>query len=200
MQDLLIAATPPFVAAVLAAAGVWLRARSGTQRSARRVEEARAKIAVIKSVLDAHAGEVNGSHDDTREMLMADLDAAYRQMRVFEEVAQRDRAHGRAPDLARAVLLTDHHPRTFVAWSAYVLYYLSLAWALLWLATAIMFGLIGAFADTQESFGTRIATATGITVLALAIGLGPAIVLHLLARLAVGDGGAARSGPPTVEP
>jgi hypothetical protein len=200
MQDLLIAATPPFVAAVLAAAGVWLRARSGTHRDARRVEEARAKIAVIRSVLDAHAGDANGSHDDTRQMLMADLDAAYREMRVFEEVAQRDEARGRASDLARAVLLMDRQPRTVVARSAYVLYYLSLAWALLWLAAAIMFGLAGAFTDTQESFGTRIATATGITVLALAVGLGPAIVLHLLARLAVGDGGAARSGRPTVEP
>jgi hypothetical protein len=199
MQDLLVAATPPIVAAVLAAAGVWLRARSSTQRRVRRVEEARARIAVIRSVLDAYADDPSGRHDDTREMLMADLDAAYRQMHVVEEAAEQDHARGRAADLARTVLLMDHQPRTMVARATWVLYYLSLAWALLWLATAVMFGLVGAFVDTQQSFASRVATAMGITVLALAIGLAPAIVLHLVARLAAGDGRDARSGPPPVE-
>jgi hypothetical protein len=191
-MDLLVAATPPIVAAVLAAAGVWLRARSSTQRSAQRLMEAQTRIAVIRSLLDAYADDPSGSHDDTRKILMADLDAAYRQMHVVEEATQQDKAGLGAADLARTVLLTNHHPRTIVARATWVLYYLSLAWALLWLATAIMFGLVGAFVDTQQSFASRMATAMGITVLALAIGLAPAVVLHLVARLAAGDGRDAR--------
>ncbi|WP_107773690.1 hypothetical protein [Nocardioides sediminis] len=200
MQDLLIAATPPIVAAVLAAAGVWLRARSGTQRSARRVSAAQARIGTITSMLAAYGDDTSDSHEATKEMLRRELDAAYAELRLATEDAQQDEDRGRSADLLRAVLLMDHQPGTVVARVAWVLYYLSLAWALLWFAAAILFGLAGAVADSGESFGARMAMAMGITVLALAIGLAPAIVLHLVARLAAGGGRAARSSPPAPEP
>jgi hypothetical protein len=200
MQDLLIAATPPIVTAVLAAAGVWLRARSSTQRRARRMNEAQARIALITSLLDAHGDDPTTLNEDTKKIMLDDLDAAFREMHALGEAAQQDHDHVTAADLARTVLLLDHQPRTIVAWVAWVLYYLSLAWALLWLAAAIMFGLFGAFADSEQPFGARLATAMGITVLALAVGLAPSIVLHLVARLTAGYGRAARSGPPTVGP
>jgi hypothetical protein len=188
MQDLLVAATPPIVAALLAAAGVWLRARSSTQRSARRVADAQARISTITSLLAAYDGDPSGSHEATKEMLRRDLDAAYADLRLAMDGARQDRDRVRSAGLLRAVLLTDRRPRTVVAWVAWVLYYLSLAWALLWLAAAILFGLAGAVGDTGQPFGTRIAFAVGITVLMLAIGLAPAMVLHLLARLAAGEG------------
>jgi hypothetical protein len=188
MQDVLVAATPTIVAAILAAAGVWLRNRSGAQRSARRVEQARSRIAVITSVLDAYSADPSGPHAAAKDQLFADLYDAYQQVRGAEQAAQREADRDGATDLTRAVLLLDSRPATLLARVAQVVYYLSLAWALLWLAAAIMFGLIGAVAQTEETLGTRLATSFGITVLALAIGLSPAVVLHLVARLAAGSG------------
>jgi hypothetical protein len=188
MQDVLVAATPPIVAALLAAAGVWLRNRSGAQRSARNVEQARSRIAVITSVLDAYTADPTGTHAEARDQLFADLRDAYQQVRGAEQAAQREADRDGATDLTRAVLLLDSRPATLLARVAQVVYYLSLAWALLWLAAAMMFGLVGAVAETEETLGTRLATSFGITVLALAIGLAPAVVLHLVARLAAGSG------------
>ena len=188
MQDVLVAATPPIVAALLAAAGVWLRNRSGAQRSARNVEQARSRIAVITSVLDAYTADPTGAHAEARDQLFADLRDAYQQVRGAEQAAQREADRDGATDLTRAVLLLDSRPATLLARVAQVVYYLSLAWALLWLAAAMMFGLVGAVAETEETLGTRLATSFGITVLALAIGLAPAVVLHLVARLAAASG------------
>jgi hypothetical protein len=188
MQDVLVAATPTIVAALLAAAGVWLRNRSGAQRSARNVEQARSRIAVITSVLDAYTADPTGTHAEARDQLFADLRDAYQQVRGAEQAAQREADRDGATDLTRAVLLLDSRPATLLARVAQVVYYLSLAWALLWLAAAMMFGLVGAVAETEETLGTRLATSFGITVLALAIGLAPAVVLHLVARLAAGSG------------
>lgn len=188
MQDVLVAATPTIVAALLAAAGVWLRNRSGAQRSARNVEQARSRIAVITSVLDAYTADPTGAHAEARDQLFADLRDAYQQVRGAEQAAQREADLDGATDLTRAVLLLDSRPATLLARVAQVVYYLSLAWALLWLAAAMMFGLVGAVAETEETLGTRLATSFGITVLALAIGLAPAVVLHLVARLAAGSG------------
>lgn len=196
MQDILIAAIPPIVTAVLAAAGVWLRSRSRAQRTARGVAEARSRIVVITSLLDAYAGDPTRNHDEVKQQLLQDLDAAYRQMRGAEEAAQREQTGGGAEALTRAVLLLDVPASTIVARAALALYYLSLAWTLLWLAAAVMFGLIGAFVDTQDSFGSRLAGSLAITVLALAIGLAPAVVLHLVARMAAGAGDrTGRRGP-----
>lgn len=195
MQDILIAATPPIVTAILAAAGVWLRSRTGAHRAARRVEAARSRIVAITSVLDAYAGDPTRDHDEAKEQLLRDLDAAYQQMRVAEEAAQRERARGGVASLTRAVLLLDQDASTGVAKAALVLYYVSMAWVLLWLAAAAMFGLAIAFMDTEDSFGARFASSLGITVLSLAIGLAPAVVLHLVARLAAG--GTGRTENPT---
>jgi hypothetical protein len=184
MQDVLVAATPTIVATMLAAAGVWLRNRSGAQRSARRVEQARSRIAVITSVLDVYAADPTGAHAAAKEQLFADLHDAYQQVRGAEQAAEREDDRDGLADLARSVLLLDSHPSTLPARVAQVVYYLSLAWTVLWLAAALMFGLVGAVADSEETFGTRIATSFAITVLALAIGLAPAVVLHLVARLA----------------
>lgn len=188
MQDVLVAATPTIVAAILAAAGVWLRNRSGAQRSARRVEQARSRLAVIISVLGAYAADPTGAHAEAKDQLFADLHDAYQQVRGAEQAARREDGRDGLTDLTRTVLLLDSRPSTLPARVAQVVYYLSLAWTLLWLAAAIMFGLIGAVAQTEETFGTRLATSFGITVLALAIGLAPAVVLHLVARLAAGSG------------
>lgn len=150
---------------------------------------------MITSMLDAYAGDPSRNHDEVKQQLLQDLDAAYRQMRGAEEAAQRERTAGGVATLARAVLLLDLPASTIVARAALALYYLSLAWTLLWLAAAVMFGLIIAL-DTQGSFGSRLASSLGITVLALAIGLAPAIVLHLVARMAAGSGDrTARRGP-----
>ena len=195
MQDILIAAIPPIVTAVLAAAGIWLRSRSRAQRTARGVAEARSRIAVITSMLDAYAGDPTRNHDEVKQQLLQDLDVAYRQMRGAEEAAQQEKTGGGVAALTRVVLLLDLPASTIAVKSALALYYLSLAWTLLWLAAAVMFGLIMAL-DTQGSFGSRLASSLGITVLALAIGLAPAVVLHLVARMSAGSGGrTVRRGP-----
>lgn len=197
MQDVLIAATPPIVTAILAAAGVWLRSRTRAQRSARAVEAARSKIAVITSVLDVYPSDPAHDHDEAKEQLLRDLDAAYQELRLATQTARREKTGGGVASLTRTVLLLDLPASTVVARAAMVLYYLSLAWTLLWLAAAVMFGLGIAFMDSEDSFGSRLAASFGITVLALAIGLAPAVVLHLVARMAAGGSDRApQPGPP----
>ena len=196
MQDVLIAAIPPLVTAILAAAGVWLRGRSRAHRTARRVEAARSRIAVITSVLDVYPNGSTHDHDAAKQQLLRDLDVAYQEMRVAEETARREKAGGGAASLTRAVLLLDRQAPTIVSRAALALYYLSLAWTLLWLAAAVMFGLGTAFLESEDSFGARLATSLGITVLALAIGLAPAIVLHLVARMTAGGSDRATAGGP----
>ena len=182
MQDVLIAAIPPIVAALLAAAGVWLRRRSYAQGTERAGDEARARIAVITSVLDAYRNDPGHDHSQEVQRLMTDLGDAYAQMHAAEEAATRERQGGGTESVARAILLLDRRPSTVTAWVLQALYYLSLAWVLLWLAAAVLFGASIAFAG-EDSFGVRLAMSFGITVLALAIGLAPALVLYLLVRM-----------------
>lgn len=184
MQDVLVAATPPIVAAVVAAAGVWLRRRSQAHSGERAVEEARSRIAVITSVLDVY--RIDPTRGQEQQQLMKDLDEAYRQMYAVEEAAKRETSGAGMTPLARAVLLLDRRPSTAAARAVQALYYVSLAWVLLWLAAAVLFGLGIAFTDTQDSFGVRFAMSLGITVLALAIGLAPAFVLYLVVRMSTG--------------
>ena len=191
MQDVLIAAIPPIVAALLAAAGFWLRRRSYAQSSERAAADARSRIAVITSVLDAYRSDPTHDHDAEQQQLMKDLGEAYRQMYAVEAAAKRDRSGWGMAPLARAVLLLDRRPATTTAGVVQALYYLSLAWVLLWLAAAVLFGSAIAFTETQESFAVRLATSLGFTVLALAIGLAPALVLYLVVRMS----GAASSQP-----
>lgn len=192
MQDVLVAATPPIVAALLAAAGVWLRRRSQAHSGERAVEEARSRIAVITSVLDVYRNDPTRGQE--QQQLMKDLDEAYRQMYAVQEAAKRETSGAGMAPLARAVLLLDRRPSTATARAVQALYYVSLAWVLLWLAAAVLFGLGIAFMETQDSFGLRFATSLGITVLALAIGLAPALFLYLVVRMSGGSHHPARSG------
>lgn len=188
MQDVLVAATPPIVAALLAAAGVWLRRRSHVHSGERAVEEARSRIGVITSVLEVYRNSPAGDHDNDQEQqrLMNDLDEAYRQMYAVEADAERERSSAEMARLVRAVLMLDRRPSTAMSRAAQALYYVSLAWVLLWLAAAIMFGLAIAFTESPDSFGVRLAMSFGITVLAMAIGLAPTLVLYLVVRMSAG--------------
>jgi hypothetical protein len=200
MQDVLVAATPPIVTALLAAAGVWLRRRSQTRSGQRALEDARSRIAVITSVLEAYRADPSGDHGQQEQQLMRDLSEAYRQMYAVE-AAHREGSGGGITALARAVLLLDRQPSTATARAVQALYYVSLAWVLLWLAGAILFGLGIAFAESQDSFGVQFAMSLGITVLALAIGLAPALVLHLIFRMSGGrPHRLGQDGQPTASP
>jgi hypothetical protein len=184
MQDLLVAATPPIVTALLAAAGVWLRRRTQAHSGTRAVEESRSRVALITSMLDAYGDDPTRAAE--RERLMSELDQAYQQMQAGREAATRDRGGTGLTPLAREVLLLDRRPVKVLSVAVQALYYVSLAWVLLWLAAAVMFGLGIAVMESQDSFGMRLAMSLGITLLALAIGLAPAVVLHLLARMSAG--------------
>jgi hypothetical protein len=198
MQDVLVAATPPIVAALLAAVGVWLRRRSQAHSGERAIEEARSRIAVITAVLEAYRDDPTRGQE--RQQLMKDLDEAYRQMYAVEKAARRDGGGARMTPLARTVLMLDRRPSTVPAKIVQGLYYVSLAWVLLWLAAAVLFGFAIAFAESQDSFGVRVATSLGITVLSLVIGLAPALVLYLVARMSGGapttHGGQDEQGAP----
>ena len=196
MQDIVVAATPPIVAALLAAAGVWMRRRSQAHSGERAVEEARSRIAVITSVLEVYRNDPTRVQE--RQQLMKDLDEAYRKMYAVEEAAKRGRDGAGIVPLARSLLLLDRRPSTVTARVAQALYYVSLAWVLLWLAAAVLFGLAIAFTDTQGSFGVRFVMSLGITVLALAIGLAPALVLYLVVRMS-GDTPTTRPGHDVTE-
>jgi hypothetical protein len=191
MQDLLVAATPPIVAALLAATGVWLRRRRQAHSGERAVEEARSRIAVITSVLDVYRNDPTRGRE--QQQLMKDLDEAYGQMYAVQEAAKRETSGAGIGPLVRAVLLLDWRPSTATARAVQALYYLSLAWVLLWLAAAVLFGLGIAFMESPDSVGVRFAMSLGITVLALAIGLAPAFVLYLVVRTS-GGGSTTRPG------
>ena len=197
MQDVLVAATPPVVTALLAVAGVWLRRRSSAQSGARAVEEARSRITVITTMLDIYRNDPARGRE--QQQLMKDLDEAYRHMYSAQQATIRQASGGGLAPVGRAVLLLDRRPTTATAKVAWALYYLSLAWVLLWLAAALMFGLGIAFLDTPDSFGLRLAMSFGITVLALAIGLAPAVALHLLARM-LAEPSTVRPTPPAPVP
>jgi hypothetical protein len=190
MQDVLVAATPPIVTALLAAAGVWLRRRAQARSGIRAVEEAQSRITVIISMLDAYRDDPTRARE--REQLMKELDGAYQQMHAGREAATQGSNGLDLGSLAREVLLLDRRPRGIVSGTVQALYYVSLAWVLLWLAASVLFGLGIALMESPESFGTQLATSLGITLLGLAIGLAPAFVLHLLARMS--------SGAPTTSP
>jgi hypothetical protein len=168
-----------------------MRRRSQAQSGERAIEEARSRIAVITSVLEVYRNDPTRAEE--RQQPMKDLDDAYRQMYAVEEATKRERAGAGIAPLARSVLLLDRRPSTVAARVAQVLYYVSLSWVLLWLAAAVLFGLGIAFTETQDSFGVRFVMSLGITVLALAIGLAPALVLYLVVRMS-GDAPTARPG------
>jgi hypothetical protein len=148
------------------------------------VEEVRSRIAVITSVLDVYRNDPTRGQE--QQQLMKDLDEAYRQMYAVQEAAKRATGVAGMAPLARAVLLLDRRPSTTAAKVVQALYYVSLAWVLLWLAAAVLFGLLIAFTETQDSLSVRFGMSLGITVLALAIGLAPAFVLHLVVRMSAG--------------
>lgn len=201
MLDFLVAATPPVVTALLAALGVWLRRRFHDRGGQRAAEDARARISLITSMLDAYRGDPTRSHAVEEEQLLADLAEAYRRLTAAEATARPRRGRD-VSATAATLLLLDRRATSAAAKVFQVLYYLSLAWALLWLAAAVLFGLAIAFGDDQGSFGVRLASSFGVTVLALAVGLAPSLVLLLLARTtsqprSVGAAGVVHGAAPT---
>lgn len=183
MENILVAATPAIVAALLAALGVWVRRRSRADRARRALEEARSRIAVISSWLDAHrALDMAGEHPDARRRALDDLERAYTLVRAAELAVERQHEAWTFKPLIAAAFLIDARPASALSKTLQILYYVSLAWACLWLAAALMFGLGIAFTDTSGSFGEQLAFSFGITLLCLAVGLVPSLILFLIFR------------------
>jgi hypothetical protein len=85
--------------------------------------------------------------------------------------------------LVEAVLTLHLRPATWPARILGIVYYLSLAWLLLWLAAAVLFGVtIAVVDDPSMSFLSRMGMSAGIFMLCLAIGAAPPLVLYLVYR------------------
>jgi hypothetical protein len=120
-----------------------------------------------------------------RDRALADLDRAYALIAWTQEAARREQGVSGFGALVNTIFLLDTHPSSAVAKTVRVLYYVSLAWVALWVAAALMFGVAGAaleIPETSSSLALRLAIAFGISVLCLAVGLSPALVLYLIDR------------------
>jgi hypothetical protein len=142
---------------------------------------------VISAWLSAHRDlDPSGEHEQARRQALADLEKTYERITQAETIAAREHNESSLSLIARTVLLLDSRPPSAVARTVMILYYVSLAWVVLWVAAAFLFGLGVAVTDPSGSFGERLAFSFGITVLCLAVGLAPALLLFLLYRMSTG--------------
>ncbi|HZO66300.1 MAG TPA: hypothetical protein VFB74_14965 [Kribbellaceae bacterium] len=184
MEAILVAATPTIVAALLASLGVWLKRRSRRSRADAARTEARERIAVIKAWLDAHqALAPSAENSEARHRALADLESTYDMLATTEERAKHDSEALRIMPLLKAALLLNSTPPSIPARLVLIVYYVSLGWFVLWVAAAVLFGVgVAAMDDPASALAEQLAFAFGITVLSLAIGLAPALLLYLIYR------------------
>ena len=184
MEAILVAATPTIVAAFLASLGVWLKRRSRRSRADAARIEARERIAVIKAWLDAHqALAPSAEHSAARRRALADLESTYELLATTEERAKHDSDTLRIVPLMKAALMLNSTPSSVPARIVLTIYYVSLVWLVLWVAAAVLFGVGIAAMDTPaNTLAEQLAFAFGITVLSLAVGVAPSLLLYLIYR------------------
>ena len=197
MEAIVIAAIGPLLTAGLAALGFVLRRRLHEHdlktRHERAVARATAQITALEHLLRVYeAAAEPAEREPVRRQVLAgldqaraDLEHAYAALRGAGVTAPR----GGTTDLpavrrlVEAVLMLHLRPATWPARILGIVYYLSLAWLLLWLAAAVLFGVtIAVLDDPSMSFLSRMGMSAGIFMLCLAIGAAPPLVLYLVYR------------------
>ena len=197
MEAIVVAAIGPLLTVGLAALGFVLRRRLHEHdlktRHERAVARATAQITALEHLLRVYeAAAEPAEREPVRRQVLAGLDQA----RAERARVRRTARAGGVPAprvgttdlpavrrLVEAVLMLHLRPATWPARILGIVYYLSLAWLLLWLAAAVLFGVtIAVVDDPSMSFLSRMGMSAGIFMLCLAIGAAPPLVLYLVYR------------------
>jgi hypothetical protein len=186
-MEVLVAAIPPTLAALFAALGLRAQQRNRRNRRSAELAEARDRISAIQAWLETFEA-LTGKSEAAPERIraLADLQVAYDLIARTEEETRNERATSTLQVAAEAVLLLDVRSRSRTATILQIVYYVSLVWTTIWLAAALMFGVVIAVSDPEETLSQRVGFSLGISVLCLAIGIAPAFLLNLVYRAANG--------------
>jgi hypothetical protein len=198
MEAIVVAAIGPLLTAGLAALGFVLSRRLHEHdlntRHERAVARATAQITALEQLLRVYEAAAEPAERETvrrqvlagLEQARADLEHAYAALRGAGDVTAPRGGTTDLPAVRRlveAVLMLHLRPATWPARILGIVYYVSLAWLLLWLAAAVLFGVtIAVMDDPSMSFLSRMGMSAGIFMLCLAIGAAPPLVLYLVYR------------------
>jgi hypothetical protein len=180
------AAIGPLITALLAALGFWLRdirqRRNREQAYRQALDQAREQVDFIEGWLRTHQQLASPEqHEQARQRALADLQQAY--ARVDQSLAAL-RSH-KEPLTARSVLvkllLLESRPHTTAATVLGVLYYVALAWFLLFVSGGVLISLMSTATNTSDSLLADVGMALGLFLISLTIGVAPALPLYWLA-------------------
>ena len=186
MGAVIVAATGPLVTALLAALGFWLRdirqRRNREQAYRQALDQAREQVDFIEGWLRTYQQLASPEqHEQARQRTLADLQQTYARV---DQALVAVRSH-KEPLTARSVLakvlLLESRPHTTAARVLGALYYVALAWFLLWVSGGILLGLVTPGTSTSDSLLTDVGMALGLFILSLAMGVAPALPLDWLA-------------------
>ncbi len=190
VQSVIAAAVGPILTALLAALGFWLRdrrqSRNRQQAYQRALEESSDQVAFIRTWLDAHQQIASPqAHEQARAQALSDLERAYvRVEQARDAVGRRSEPFSVRRGLKRLLLLDSMHTTSAKIWG--VVYYLSLAWLLVFGTFGLMIGLLSPFTGSSGSLLGEVLAGLGLSVFALAIGVAPTLPLHWLVVAADG--------------
>jgi len=189
VDAVIVAATGPLVTALLTALGFWLREirrrRNREQAYRQALNQAHEQVAFIEDWLRTYQQVASPEqHEQARQRALSELQQTYARV---DQTLVAVRSH-KQPLTARSVLakllLLESRPHTTAAKVLGALYYVALAWLLLWVSSGVFLGLVSPSTTTSESLLTEVGLALGFFFFCLAIGVAPALPLYWLAVLA----------------
>jgi hypothetical protein len=167
VDAVLAAAIGPLVTALLAALGFWLREirhrRNREQAYRQALDQAREQVDFIESWQRTYQQLASPEqHEQARQRALADLQQTYARV---DQTLVAVRSH-REPRTARSVvaqlLLLESRPHTTAARVLGALYYVALAWFLLWVGAGVLMGLVAPAISTSESLLADVGIALGL--------------------------------------
>ncbi|HZC98649.1 MAG TPA: hypothetical protein VFA46_00140 [Actinomycetes bacterium] len=186
MDAVIAAAIGPIVTALLAALGFWfreIRQRRNRQQAYRQaLDQAREQVAFIEDWLRTYQQLASPEqHEQARQRALTDLQQTYAHVDQALVAVRSPRQPVAVRSVFAKLLLLRSRPRTTAARVLGVLYYVALAWFLLWVSFGVLMGLLTPATSTSQSLLTDIGMALGLFLLALTIGVAPALPLYWLA-------------------
>jgi hypothetical protein len=189
VDAVIAAAIGPVVTALLAALGFWLREvrqrRNREQAYRQAVKQAREQVEFIEGWLRTYQQLASAEqHEQARQRALTDLEQAYARVDQTLIAVRNPKEPLTARRVLEKLLLLGSRPQTTAARVLGALYYVALAWFLLWVSAAVLMGLLTPATTTSGSLLSDIGMALGLFILCLAIGVAPALPLYWLAESA----------------